>query len=244
MARGPLAVASLLFLIAGLATRVRPQTPFDQEIAAAVVVLLALPSFLALERSEGTGRSLVLVFFLSVLSMAVEAIGVLTGIPYGAFSYSPALGSPLVGPVPWTVGFAYVPLLLGASSLARRYGSSLPLPAQAALSGLLLVAVDLVLDPAAVTLGYWSWVEVGAYHGIPASNFAGWLLTGTFYSAITLRASRGGLPEGVASSFLLILAYWTGVCLGLGLAIPVVVGGGLLAIAGVAPPGRAVVREV
>ena len=100
-----------------------------------------------------------------------------------------------------------------------------------ALSAVLLVAADLVLDPGAALLGYWIWTEPGLYYGIPASNFAGWLLTGAVYSAITLFFVRGGLPIAVASSFALILAFWTGVSLGAGMLVPAAIGFGLLCIA-------------
>jgi Predicted membrane protein len=36
----------------------------------------------------------------------------------------------------------------------------------------------LVLDPAAVSLGIWSYSK-GFYYGVPWSNFAGWILSGS-----------------------------------------------------------------
>lgn len=46
--------------------------------------------------------------------MSIEAIGVLTGVPYGQFQYSGAIGTAAICPFLWIVGFVYVPLLLGA----------------------------------------------------------------------------------------------------------------------------------
>ena len=230
MARWLLAIASLLLFLSGLFVHVVPKTPFDSTISAAVIVLLALPSYLALTRSEGMARGLALIAGLSVLSMTVEAIGVLTGVPYGWFQYSGSIGTAVIGPVPWTVGFAYVPLLLGACALARRFAACRSFWVQVVLSAVLLVAADLVLDPGAALLGYWIWTDPGLYYGIPASNFVGWLLTGAVYSAITLSFVRGGLPMGVTSSFVLILAFWTGVSLGSGMVVPAAIGFGLLFI--------------
>lgn len=230
MARWLLVTAALLLFLSGLFVNHAPKTPFDPLISAAVIVLLALPSYVAFARSEGAARGLVLIAALSVLSMAVEAVGVTTGVPYGWFSYSSGIGTPVVGPVPWTVGFAYVPLLLGACAMARRYASGRPAWQQAILGALLLVATDLVLDPGAALLGFWVWAEPGFYYGIPLSNFAGWFLTGMAYSAIVLLAVRGGLPVAVATSYVLILAFWTGVCLGTGMLIPAGLGGALLVL--------------
>lgn len=40
------------------------------------------------------------------------------------------------------------------------------------------VLLDLIMDPGAVALGFWSWVIPGRYYGVPAVNFTGWLLSG------------------------------------------------------------------
>lgn len=234
MTRWVLPAASCLLFFSGLFLRDAPTTSHDAAISAVLIVLLAVPCYLALLRSQGALRGLALIVGLSVLSMTVEAIGVLTGVPYGRFSYSTAIGAAAIGPVPWTVGFAYVPLLLGACALACRYASGRSFAQRVAVSALLLVAADLVLDPGAALLGYWIWAVPGLYYGIPASNFLGWLLTGAVYSAITLRFVVRELPAGVASSFLLILAFWTGVAVGTGMVVPAAIGFGLLCFAGIA----------
>ncbi len=231
MARWLLLATSLILFLSGLFIRGVPETPFNPLISVAVILLLALPSYLALARAEGVKRALLLIGGLSLLSMSVEAIGVLTGVPYGQFYYSGTIGTAGIGPVPWTVGFAYVPLLLGACALSVRYAAGRPAWQQAILSALLLVAADLALDPGAALLGYWVWVAGGLYYGVPASNYAGWFLTGTLYSVITLLSVRSGMPVAIATSFVLILAFWTGVCLGASMLIPGVIGFGLLCIA-------------
>jgi putative membrane protein len=40
-----------------------------------------------------------------------------------------------------------------------------------------VLAIDLVLDPAAVALGLWQYSAAGVYYGVPLSNFAGWILS-------------------------------------------------------------------
>lgn len=230
MARWLLSTAALLLFLSGLLVQHAPKTPFDSLISAAVIMLLALPSYIVLVRSVGTARGLALIAGLSVLSMTVEAVSVLTGIPYGRFAYSSEIGTAVLGPVPWTIGFAYVPLLLGACAMVRRYAPGRPIWQQALLGALLLVAADLVLDPGAALLGYWVWSDPGPYYGIPLSNFVGWFLTGTVYSALTLFAVRGRMPVAVATSYVLILAFWTGVCLGGGMLVPAAIGFALLAL--------------
>jgi putative membrane protein len=41
-----------------------------------------------------------------------------------------------------------------------------------------LTAWDLFLDPQMVGEGYWRWDRLGAYRGIPLSNYIGWFATG------------------------------------------------------------------
>jgi putative membrane protein len=53
------------------------------------------------------------------------------------------------------------------------------------LDGLVVVALDLFMDPIAVKSGDWTWLEGGPYFGIPIGNFIGWffvvvLAMGTF----------------------------------------------------------------
>ncbi|MFW6435826.1 MAG: carotenoid biosynthesis protein, partial [Halovenus sp.] len=53
------------------------------------------------------------------------------------------------------------------------------IPAVAAM----VIAIDLVLDPGAVALGFWVF-ESGAYYGVPAINYAGWVLSAVVATAL------------------------------------------------------------
>ena len=45
------------------------------------------------------------------------------------------------------------------------------------LALILLVSFDLVLDPGAVHMGLWRFLESSLYYGVPWTNFFGWVLT-------------------------------------------------------------------
>jgi putative membrane protein len=110
----------------------------------------------------------------------IELVGVATGWPYGEFTYGFTLG-PMVGGIPLALPLFFLPLVLNAylftllvlGPLAARRWVRLPVAIAVVLG------IDLVLDPGAVALGFWQYVDGGAYYGVPASNFAGWLLSGT-----------------------------------------------------------------
>jgi putative membrane protein len=115
----------------------------------------------------------------ALFAYAIEIVGVTTGWPYGAFEYGVALG-PMAGGVPLALPLFYLPLVANAVLLvllvlgpaADRRAVRLP------ATLLVVLAVDLVLDPAAVALGFWAYDSGGAFYGVPVSNYAGWLLSG------------------------------------------------------------------
>ncbi|TFF91995.1 carotenoid biosynthesis protein, partial [Candidatus Thorarchaeota archaeon] len=151
-------------------------------VSALFIVILALPSFYYVLRWSGIKRGLVILGFFAVFPIIIEAIGISTGLPYGPFYYTDQMGFKILGLVPWSVAFAFAPLTLGSVTLANRFTSDARLAIP--LSALLLVAVDLVLDPAAVVLSIWVWVNPGPYYGIPISNYTGWFITALVASVI------------------------------------------------------------
>lgn len=128
----------------------------------------------------------------ALFAYGIEAVGIATGKPYGEFAYGVALGPMLAG-VPVALPLLYLPLVLNAVLLvllllgpvAER--SVVRLPATLAV----VLAVDFVLDPGAVALGFWTYADAGVYYGVPPSNFAGWALSG----AVTVALLDRGFPR-------------------------------------------------
>jgi len=132
----------------------------------------------------------------SAYAYLVEFVGLATGVPYGEFTYGVALGPMLPGGVPLGLPAFFLPLVLNAYllvalALGTRWSlARVRLPATVAV----VLAIDLVLDPAAVALGLWSFPAGGAYYGVPLSNFAGWLLSATLaVGLVDLTVDRGAL---------------------------------------------------
>lgn len=125
-------------------------------------------------------RAAVVLLAVTAYVYGIELVGVATGWPYGAFTYGVALG-PMVAGVPLALPAFFLPLVLDAYLLVLLLSDSRVdrRSVRLALTVPVVVAVDLVLDPAAVGLGFWAYLEDGAYYGVPASNFAGWVLSGT-----------------------------------------------------------------
>jgi putative membrane protein len=117
---------------------------------------------------------------LAAYAYAIEFVGLQTGWPYGDFQYSIDLG-PTVAGVPVGLPVFFLPLVCNAYLLCllllgdRARAASVRLPAVVGT----VVAMDLVLDPGAVALGFWTYAAGGAVYGVPLSNFAGWVLSAT-----------------------------------------------------------------
>jgi len=229
-----IATSVILFLVSYF-VYIFPEHPGFTPLSFLFIIGMALPSYVSLARWMGKARASVIISMLSAAAVIVEGIAIVTGFPYSHFSYSGALGYMLLGLVPWSVAFAYPPILLGsltaASHLIESKGWRL-----ITVATLLTVSVDLVLDPAAVALGFWGWDAGGSYYGVPAVNFIGWLVTGGLYNGMLLFALRdkiamgSNVPIDVSYSLPLILSFWTGFALWSGMLLPCLVGLALLGL--------------
>lgn len=193
-------------------------------------VLIALPSVLALWRYMGPRRAGLSLGALAVFGFAIETAGTVTGFPYGDFFYGDSLGPNLAGEVPYILPVSYVPLVIGAVAACSPVRALRHTPARlalwAGLSALVLTLMDGVLDPGAAALGFWVWPDGGPYYGVPASNYAGWLLSGALGCGILVWLGRwsGQPPGALLDSALLALAFWCGIAVFEALWLPALLG--------------------
>lgn len=198
-------------------------------VSAVAILGFAFPSYYVCVQYWG-GRGLGALVLLGGYALLTETVAVETGFPYGAFSYSPLLGRQLFEAVPWTVAFAWTPLVLGTLTLAQGWVRLKNVRQQAAaevlLSALLLVLIDLQLDPAAVALGFWTWEHPAGFYAVPWSNFLGWFLSGTLGSMLArfLLPSARPWPPAILRSLVGIVVFWAGACLSLKLWLPLMAG--------------------
>jgi putative membrane protein len=226
----PLILASALFFAAAYFAVRFPDAPGAQAGSYVSTFLIALPSFLALLGYLGTRGATLSLLSLAAFGYVVETIGVVTGFPYGAFYYGDELGGEILGFVPILLPVFYVPLVIGAVASSWSPGSQ-PRALWVLRSALLLALIDGVLDPGATSLGFWVWLGGGVYYGVPLSNFAGWLLSGTLAAALLSAVGRwraAPLP-GLLDSALVTLSFWVGVAAFSGLLFPVLLGAVLFA---------------
>lgn len=106
-----------------------------------------------------------------LLGMAVEIIGVKTGIPFGHYHYTDVLGWS-VGGVPLIIGVNWVLLTYSTGSLVSRFTESIP--GRIVIGALAMVVLDMLLEGFAIRHNYWVWQADGTP---PILNFSGWFIT-------------------------------------------------------------------
>jgi uncharacterized membrane protein len=184
-----------------------PGRPPPAATRAIVGLMLATSTAEAME-ARGRARGLVLIASAGAVGFATEVVGVASGRPFGHYRYSDRLG-PRVAGVPLLAAAAWAllarPSWVVAGLLTRRRAARVALAAGA------LTAWDVFLDPRMVREGYWSWPGGGRYEGVPASNFAGWLVTATAVFAVFALADGDDDPARDGGGALALYAWtWVG----------------------------------
>ena len=221
--------ALFLFVNGFFVARVKEATrPELAPISALFVLVLWAPAAYSLVRWLGFKRAALILLALGAFAVGIETFAVKTGWPYGHFHYTDKIGVKYFGVTPWTVPFAWSPLVLGAMELAARHKRTFVGLCVGAT--LFLLLFDGVLDPGTVSQGFWKYQAGGLYYGVPFSNFVGWILSGLIGAAIFtfMSGKRRDVPLNLVSSVTMILAFWTSVCGFSGLWIPAILGAALL----------------
>lgn len=150
--------------------------PGTEWVSILMMLAIAAISYSALVYNSGYTWIIFLVLS-GLLAVGFEYLWVQTCFPYGCFSYGDVLGMKLLDTVPWTVFVWWTPLIIGVYALLRKYFQNKWLIIT--LWAVLLTLIDMVLDPSAVLLGFWSFTNGGRYYNVPRSNFGGWLISGS-----------------------------------------------------------------
>lgn len=136
----------------------------------------------------GWRRTLVFGAWVGPVAWLAEFSSTRSGVPFGLYHYTGSTrGQELfLADVPFMdclsfTFLAYASFCLARGTLRNRAPSA---PALVALSGILMMLLDVVIDPLAVRGDRWFlgriffYPDGGAYFGVPVSNFLGWMLVG------------------------------------------------------------------
>jgi putative membrane protein len=170
-------------------------------------------------RDLGWRRTVLFMGWVWPVAWAAEFASTRVGVPFGLYHYTGfTLEHELyLSNVPLMDSLSFTFLAYAAFCLARRaLGPGGSARAVTLTGGLLMMLLDVVIDPIAVRGDQWFlgrifyYPEGGAYFGVPLSNFAGWAVVGMTaiggYLALT-GDGRGIRPEPGVALYYVVLAF-------------------------------------
>jgi putative membrane protein len=175
-------------------------------------------------RDQGIPRTLVHLVWGALVAFTAEFASTRTGIPFGQYHYTATTAGRelFIADVPIFDPLSF-PFLAYASWCLARWGAGRERGLRpVVLAGLLMLLLDVVLDPLAVRGDRWFLGRVfyypggGSYFGVPLVNFAGWAVVGWVLAGGHALLSRGGQP-GVPLSG--VCFYYGILAFGLGMTI-------------------------
>lgn len=119
--------------------------------------------------SNETKRLLLFIAVSALAGWLVEVVGVNTGWPFGEYFYGSSLGPKLLD-VPLVIGLNWALLTYCTGSLAAMFLSNIWI--RALLGALLMVLLDLCIEPMVHQLDFWHW-KIGY---APIINYVGWYI--------------------------------------------------------------------
>ncbi|HMU41279.1 MAG TPA: carotenoid biosynthesis protein [Pseudomonadota bacterium] len=171
-------LVGLWFVLSGRFAVPQMNLPLATTILASLSIGLAFfGSLFHAIATQGTKVALRIVVAACSLSLGMELLGTMTGLPFGRYSYTGLLGPKILGHVPVVLPLSwfavyYPALLLAVRITGNRTGTAL-------CAALVLTLWDVPMDPASTTgFASWVWHQTGPYYGMPLTNWMGWILTG------------------------------------------------------------------
>ena len=198
----------------------------------------------ALARRLPLQNVLLAVFIIAVLGGAAHALGAITEIPFGPFTFGESIGPQVFKTLPWVVPLIWVLAVLNSRGVARLilrpwrkvsgYGFWL-----IGMTTALTLLFDFALEPfAARVKHYWFWTPTKfpvTWQRVPVSNFLGWAAVSALLAVVIAPALINKQPGKRNTPDFHPFAVWLGAVLlfGAGCAqnglLPAAVADGVLA---------------
>ncbi len=152
--------------------------------------------------SYGRADSRLLLFVLTIyiIGYSGEWIGVHKNWIFGDYTYGKTLGVKL-GDIPVVMGLNWFLLIYAAAVLMQRSRIRY-IAVRVMLGALILVALDVLIEPVAMRFDYWQWTDLA----VPLNNYIGWFAI----SAVSLLLFEGFKfkKQSIAAPVLLITQFF------------------------------------
>jgi putative membrane protein len=141
-----------------------------------------------------------------ILGMFVEWEGVNTKVLFGHYIYSYVLGSKMDG-VPYSIGVNWF-LLVYSTGVVMKKSRVRSVIIRVLCGALLLVLLDVLIEPVAVKLNYWTWID-GV---IPFKNYLSWFIVSavmlTIFELFKFKKQGVVAPVFLLVQFLFFAILW------------------------------------
>ena len=146
-------------------------TPFN--------LVFTLAVFLGLNKLKLKDTLVLCLIFL--IGFFVEVTGVETGKLFGVYAYGETLGFKYLN-VPLVIGLNWVLLNLAGYGVINKFIKNIWL--KSILGSVIIVLLDVLIEPVAILLDYWSWQNTE----IPLQNYAMWFLVSFVIQLIIIKS--------------------------------------------------------
>lgn len=172
----------------------RTLTPVNLIVSTAVV--------LAFHREWNLGFVLALAGTFA-FGFGLEVLGVKTGWIFGEYQYGATLGVK-VAEVPLTMGLNWLVPVYGIAKILERFDWHLVV--KAAVGAVMMVALDLFIEPTAIQLDFWQW----AGNTIPIQNYLAWLVASFLLLMVVIKPMEGKKNPVGAGLYLIQFCFFAG----------------------------------
>ena len=137
----------------------------------------------------GYNRGIAFILLAALTGFIFEIVGVNHGVIFGGHYVYQGIGGLAISGVPCLIplywsAFIYAGYNIVSSFLlwinkdkpCKHGDNAILLPLLIFLDGLVVVSIDIFMEPLQVVAGNWIWLDGGYYYGIPLGNFAGWFV--------------------------------------------------------------------
>ncbi len=169
------AIIGFLYLVGIVGFNLDALTTFFKHLVPYFIILTAVVVFSFHRKFDSNFIIYTLVVVSS--SVLIEMLGVSTKLIFGDYTYGHTLGYKIFD-VPFIIGVNWLTLSYTSCCIAWRTSKSFT--ARTLTSGLLMVFMDIIMEPVAIRFDYWSWLE----NNIPFQNYAVWFVLSLIYAML------------------------------------------------------------
>lgn len=164
-----------------------------------LIILITISNYFFLKDKDRT-KFLLFVIIGFIITLMIEIIGVKTKVIFGNYHYPNILKPRLIG-VPLIIGLNWVVVVLGSFALAYKLFGNVYL--KILMSAVFSVFFDFVLEPVAIKLRYWEWLDnIGLpSNDVPIQNYFSWFLISLIMSYLIYKLK-------IHYKANILIAYW------------------------------------